>query len=77
MRKNASNLMDICYQKCEFLVEGMKKNMEVAQMKEKLEYTQTLELAKDDMRVFVRIYRNKFNKLVWNGKKSFLRAWKR
>ena len=27
MRKNASNLMDICYKKCEFLVEGMKKAM--------------------------------------------------
>ena len=27
MRKNSSNLMDICYKKCEFLVEGMKKAM--------------------------------------------------
>lgn len=77
MRKNASNLMEICYQKCEFLVEGMKKNMEVAQMKEKLEYTQALELAKDDLRVLVHIYRNKFKKLALNGKKSFLQACKR
>jgi F0F1-type ATP synthase membrane subunit b/b' len=27
MRKNASNLMDICYKKSEFLVEGLKKNI--------------------------------------------------
>jgi hypothetical protein len=33
MRKNSSNLMDICYKKCEFLVDGLKGNIEVAQMK--------------------------------------------
>ena len=33
MRKNASSLMDICYKKCEFLVDGLKSNIEVSQMK--------------------------------------------
>jgi hypothetical protein len=33
MRKNASNLMDIYYKKSEFLVEGLKKNIEISQMK--------------------------------------------
>ena len=77
MRKNASNLMDICYQKCEFLVEGMKKNMEVAQMKEKLEYTQALELAKDDLRVHAGIFRNKSRKLDSNGRSSSLQTFKK
>jgi hypothetical protein len=36
MRKNASSLMDICYKKSEFLVEGLKKSMETSQTKEKL-----------------------------------------
>lgn len=33
MRKNANTLMDIYYKKCEFLVDGLKNNIEVAQMK--------------------------------------------
>lgn len=51
MRKNASNLMDICYKKSEFLVEGLKKNIEMAQMKDKMENTQALEGAKDEFKV--------------------------
>lgn len=47
MRKNASNLMDICYKKSEFLVEGLKNNIEIAQMKEKVEAAQALDGAKD------------------------------
>ena len=42
MRKNSSSLMDICYKKCEFLVDGLKGNLEVAQMKEKVETAQAL-----------------------------------
>lgn len=34
MRKNANNLMDIYYKKCEFLVEGMKKAIEMNIMKD-------------------------------------------
>lgn len=33
MRKNASTLMDITYKKSELLVEGLKKNLEMIQMK--------------------------------------------
>ena len=35
MRKNASNLMDLCYKKCEFLVDGMKQAIQMNQMKQK------------------------------------------
>jgi uncharacterized protein YpbB len=53
MRKNASSLMDICYKKCEFLVDGLKSNIEVAQMKERVETAQALEAAKDELKVSV------------------------
>ena len=33
MRKNSTTLMDIYYKKAEFLVDGLKNNIEVAQMK--------------------------------------------
>lgn len=42
MRKNASSLMDIYYKKSEFLVEGLKKSVQIAQMKEKVEAAQSL-----------------------------------
>lgn len=36
MRKNASNLMDLAYKKSQFLVEGMKKAIEMNEMKKDL-----------------------------------------
>ena len=51
MRKNTSSLMDICYKKCEFLVDGLKSNIEVSQMKEKVEAAQALDSAKDELKV--------------------------
>ena len=36
MRKNATNLMDLAYKKSEFLVEGMKKAIEMEGMKKDL-----------------------------------------
>ena len=53
MRKNASNLMDIAYKKSQFLVDGLKKNIEVSQMKEKVEAAQALDSAKDELKVLL------------------------
>ena len=49
MRKNASNLMDLAYKKSEFLVEGMKKAIEMNEMKKDLETKQAIEGVKDDL----------------------------
>lgn len=42
MRKNAANLMDIAYKKSEFLVDGMKKAIEMNEMKKDLENKQAI-----------------------------------
>ncbi len=39
--------MDICYKKCEFLVEGMKNSFEMNQLKEKMEFNKIIENSKD------------------------------
>lgn len=49
MRKNATNLMDLAYKKSEFLVEGMKKALEMNEMKKDLETKQTIERVKDQL----------------------------
>lgn len=49
MRKNATNLMDLAYKKSEFLVEGMKKALEMNEMKKDLETKQTIERVKDEL----------------------------
>ncbi len=61
MRKNASSLMDIYYKKSEFLVEGLKNSVQIAQMKEKVEAAQALQLAKDELKV------SKYSKLEINS----------
>ena len=50
MRKNANNLMDIYYKKSEFLVDGLKSNIEMAQMKQQLENSQALETTRDQLK---------------------------
>lgn len=52
--------MDICYKKSQFLVDGLKNNIEIAQMKEKVEAAQALDAAKDELKVIDSLYRNKF-----------------
>jgi hypothetical protein len=42
MRKNSNNIMEIYYKKCEFLVEGMKKAIEMNFMKDMANYKREL-----------------------------------
>ena len=70
MRKNASNLMDVCYKKSQFLVEGLKNNIEIAQMKEKVEAAQALDAAKDELKVKVFLFRKMFKELGRSGKSN-------
>ena len=65
MRKHANSLMDIYYKKSQFLVEGLKNNIEISQMKEKVEAAQTLDIAKDEIKVYLRLFRNKSKLLAW------------
>ena len=51
MRKNANNLMDIYYKKSEFLVDGLKNNIEISQKKQQLEATQAIEATRDQLKV--------------------------
>lgn len=40
--------MDLCYKKCEFLVDGMKQAIEMNQMKDKVTLTREVEALKED-----------------------------
>lgn len=70
MRKNASNLMDVCYKKSQFLVEGLKNTIEVSQMKEKVEAAQALDAAKDELRVSILLFRKKFKAQGYSGRNN-------
>ncbi len=75
MRKNASSLMDIAYKKCEYLVEGLKNNIQVAQMKEKVEATQALDSAKDELKVTFGIFRKNCRVIDLKFKNRLLKDW--
>ena len=59
--------MDVCYKKCEFLVDGLKGNLEIAQMKEKVETAQALQAAKDDLKKDVQGARLQWQKELTQG----------
>lgn len=61
MRKNANNLMDIYYKKCEFLVDGMKKAIEMNILKDITTMKRDVEALKEDQ-----------NKNVFQAKQELL-----